>query len=125
MIGINDTGQPLYTSDHPVVKHRHKDFSGYSSEGIEIVYPLDKRILIIILEKNHFKKCISLDRKLYPLTFEDIHYYNGLQVFQSNRMVFCSEDKFDLAREICQKYSEVGYEEKNRIQFKTEQSLSE
>lgn len=125
MIGINDTSQPLYTSDHPVVKHRHKDFSGYSSEGIEIVYPLDKSILIIILEKNHFQKCISLDRNLYPLTFNDIRYYNGLQVSQSNRMVFCSEDKFDLAREICQKYPAVCYEEKNRIQFKTDHPLSE
>ncbi len=125
MIGINETGQPLYTSDHPVVKHQHKDFSGYSSQGIEIVYPLDKRILIILRERNHFFKYKKLDRKLYPLTLQDINYYNALQVFHSNRMVFCSENKFDLAREICKKYPEVCSEEKNRINFKTDQPLSE
>ncbi len=118
MIGINDTGQSLYTSDHPVVKHRHKKFSGYSSEGIEIVYPLDKRILIILRERNHFSKYTGLDSQLFPLTFEDIHYYNGLQVFHSNRLVFCSEDKFELAREICQNSPEVCSEEKNRIEVK-------
>ncbi len=121
LIGINDTAQPLYTSDHPVVKHRHQKFSGYSSEGIEIAYPLDKKILIILRERNYFQKYIDLDSKLFPLTFEDIRYYNGLQVFHSNRLVFCSEDKFGLAGEICQNYPEVCSEEKNRIQVKKDQ----
>ncbi len=124
IIGVNDTEQALFTSDHPVVRRSHSSSNGLASEGIEIVFPLNSKSLLIMREKQHFHECEDKESKLLPLTLEDVENYNVLQVYESNRFVFCAEDRFDLVKSICQEYPEICSEDKSRVQVRAADSNS-
>lgn len=66
-------------------------------------------------EKSHFQEMLKLESKLLPLTYQDINFYNMLQIYGSNRFVFCSENRFELVEEVCQTYPHVCSTDKNRI----------
>ena len=117
MIGINDTDKPLFTSDNPVIKYSHLSHSGIASEGIEIAFPLNSKIILIMLERQHFYQCINQDSKIFPLTINDVEHYNKLQVFNSNRFVFSSDNCFENVKNICQEYPEVCSKDRNRIKI--------
>ena len=121
IIGINDTDQPLFTSDHPVVRHSYLSSVGIASKGIEISFPLNSTVILIMLEKQHFHKFNKQDSKLFPLTLEDVEHYNRLQICNSNRFVFCSANCFDLVQMVCQKQPDVCSEARSRIHIKTEE----
>jgi hypothetical protein len=121
IIGINDTGQPLFTSDHPVVRHSYLSSVGIASEGIEISFPLNSTVILIMREKQHFHEFTKQDSKLFPLTLKDVEHYNRLQICNSNRFVFCSVNCFDLIQVVCQQQPEVCSEDRSRIQIKTEE----
>jgi hypothetical protein len=118
MIGVNDTGQVLFTSDHPVVRRSHLSSNGLASEGIEIAFPLNSKSLLIMRENRYFHECEDRESKLLPLTLEDVQSYNMLQVYESNRFIFCAEDSFDLAKSICQEHPEICSENRSRVQVR-------
>ena len=118
LIGINDTNKPFFTSDHPVVQYPHLGLNGINSPGIEIAFPINSKAILIMKEKSHFYKFAKLDGNFFPLTLNDVDFYNQLQVYGSNRFVFCSEDRFDLVEEICKNNPDVCSSNKTRIQLK-------
>ncbi|MBW4598540.1 MAG: DUF4238 domain-containing protein [Calothrix sp. FI2-JRJ7] len=118
IIGVNDMHQPLFTSDHPVVRRSHLSSCGLASEGVEIAFPLNSKSLLIMREKQFFHKYKDKESKLFPLTLEDVEYYNMLQVYDSNRFVFCAEDRFDLVRSICQEHPGVCSKDRSRVQVR-------
>jgi hypothetical protein len=124
IIGVNDTVQPLFTSDHPVVRRSHLTSSGLASEGVEISFPLSSKSLLIMREKQYFHKFKDRESKISPLTLEDVEHYNMLQVYDSNRFVFCAEDRFDLVRSICQEHPEVCSEDRCRVQVRVAEPTS-
>jgi len=125
IIGVNDMDQPLFTSDHPVVRRPHLSSNGLASEGIEIAFPLNSKSLLIMREKQYFHKYKDKESKLFPLTLEDIEHYNMLQVYDSNRFVFCAEDKFDVVKSICQEHPEVCSEDRSRVQVRVSNPTSD
>jgi hypothetical protein len=108
----------LFTSDHPIVQYPHLGLNGINSPGIEIAFPINSKAILIMKEKSHFYKFAKLDGNLFPLTLNDVNFYNQLQVYGSNRFVFCSEDRFDLVEEICKNNPDVCSSNKTRIQLK-------
>jgi hypothetical protein len=108
IMGINMTGQPFYTSDNPIVRRAHKthpsrSYTGFGSQGIEVVFPLSSQCIIVMFEKTFFKHLVDLDRKSVPIfTENDVRDYNGLQVLQSHRQIYCMTDEFILAEQICE-----------------------
>ncbi|MBD2665473.1 hypothetical protein B6N60_04384 [Richelia sinica FACHB-800] len=107
IIGINNTEQHLFTSDNPVVSHAHLSSNGIASEGIEIVFPIDGKLILIMKDKLYFNEYIDRNNRLIILKSNDVDYYNSLQVYNSNRQIFCSQNMFSLAREICQQKPEI------------------
>jgi len=99
MIGVNDSDTPIYTSDHPVVRFPHSSSNGLFSEGMEIVFPIDRKLILIMLEPNYFQNFAHRDCKLMQLNPDEIVQFNTLQVAECCRFVFCSHDSFDLARQ--------------------------
>jgi hypothetical protein len=92
VIGVNDTNNPLFTSDNPVATHAHKtddwrSNTGYASPGIEIVLPLTPNYILIMRERSYFHKMEFRDGNISHLDRENIKYYNSLQVYSSNRQV--------------------------------------
>jgi hypothetical protein len=106
IVGINDTNSFFYTSDHPVVRNPNccddiRPFVGPSDPGIEYAFPLDNKHILLILERNHFKELRRFDARAMPMTLDQVKRYNALQVRRSCQRLFCINDDFELAREIC------------------------
>jgi hypothetical protein len=113
IVGVNQTTQPFYTSDNPVVKWPHKQhpiltYSGLQSEGIEIAFPLNSRYMLALLERTFHANLAALDCDSMPINEDGVVYYNGLQIAGSYRWLYCSSDSFGLAKEICRE----SYEER-------------
>jgi len=121
LIGINNTTLPLYTSDHPVVKKAHKKDRlhsnlGLESEGIEIAFPLTPKYILIIKEGQYFKALKNRNYKSILLKREDVSYYNELQIFQSDRQIYCPSASFEQIIEICKNNPQSFTDKKRRIE---------
>lgn len=106
VVGINHTERTLYTSDHPVARRGNLMIGprrgvGVSDPGVEFVFPLDSRHILLIMERTHFAGWKKYNNRAVTLTPEQVQDYNGLQVRRSSQRVYCAKDDFDLAREIC------------------------
>jgi hypothetical protein len=49
------------------------------------------------------------------MTAEIVHDYNRKQIEQSHRQVFCTYDRFELAKEFCQQHPDICNPKQNRI----------
>ena len=52
---MNETDIPFLTADNPVVKNGYEGNQGFSSEGIEIVFPITLKLTLIMREKRFLK----------------------------------------------------------------------
>lgn len=128
VFGINTTTDKFYTSDHPVVKEPHKEdpilsYSGWMSEGIEIVLPLSPKHILTIFERSFFQDCEHLDGNFIPCPEESVTFYNSLQVLQSYRQVYCSENQFVFAERVCNDHPTLYTKNKGRITVSTYRGL--
>lgn len=102
----NETSHSFFTSDRPIVKNGHiKDKfisnEGYASPGIEIAFPLNPQYILILCDRDYFSKYEYLDGKISLLSsFENVKYYNSLQVISCYRQIFSDEHKFGIIEEI-------------------------
>lgn len=102
VVGVNNTDIPFYTSDNPVIKAAHKrhpiiSYEGYGSEGIEIALPISPRHILIIYERSFHKDFLEFENLFIPIIdVQNVIYYNSLQVYQSNRQIYCHDKKFHL-----------------------------
>jgi len=104
-VGLNKTETLLYTSDNPVATIPDSK-TIYDLEEIEILFPINSELILILKSgKNTQKKkkacrIVSLDTK-------KVLDYNKAQIFSSNKHIFCKEEQFEFAKEVCkqQEYS--------------------
>lgn len=129
-IGVNRTDQPFYTSDNPVVKRGHKEGEGLVSHrgllspGMEIAFPLNSKLILILFEKSYFPQMKENDNVFIPLDDLDyVTYYNSLQAYQSNKQVYCKELKFDLLKQMAT--SEPDFMKKREHQMHVDAPLLE
>lgn len=121
----NETDLPFYTSDNPVVKHAHladPNFSmdGFASEGIEIGFPLNSKYMLCLIDRKLFFSLQSQENLCLPLTDEkNIIHYNHLQVLQSYKYVFCSEDSFGLAEQMINDLPHLKDTSRARVEINT------
>lgn len=105
-VGVNKTGQPLYTSDQPVVRFAHLDdpelsHEGFASPGIEVAFPLGPEHLLLMRDVRAPGGDRANDGSVEELTKERVEFYNGLQVEQSRRQIYCRDGAFDQAADMC------------------------
>ena len=120
VIGINETEHLFYTSDHPVVRRGNQTAGGRPligprDPGIEYVFPLDSRHILLILERTHFADWKKHDNKAVRLNPEQVRGYNELQVLRSNQRIYCANEDFDLARDICAAHPEICDPKRPRV----------
>lgn len=146
LVGVNKTEQPLFTSDHPVVRYAHMEtpslldtrspsedtevmieigsnLPGLASEGVEIVFPLTPDRALILLERTYFNHCEKGDGQTYPLDAEYVERYNRLQVEQSHRQVFCSTSDFDLAAKMCEENPQLSSPDRSDVSIRVQDNL--
>jgi hypothetical protein len=118
-VGINETSRYIYTSDNPVVWRAHINdvFTGGMaplSKGVQIMYPIDNKHVLILKERTFFKKDEDYENKFIKLTSEEIDNFNTLQVIQSYRQVFCLKNSFQL-----EKLNKISIEKRCRFDAET------
>lgn len=124
-VAVNDTSQPLITSDSPVVLIPHVTHpllggGGFGSHGIEISLPLSPRHLLVIRERGHFEPLMRAvvpqpDGAVLPLDSAGVELYNRLQAANSYRWVFCPEDRFEQVRKLIEQFPEVRDQDRPRF----------
>ncbi len=121
LIADNQTSQPFFTSDAPVIRHPH-DINpfygtfGFGSKGVEILLPLTSRFLLILLERSWFTPILKeTDGAVLHLKPEEVTYYNELQVYESYRQIYCQDDQFELARFLVERDPKICDQEYSRI----------
>ncbi len=92
----NNTECSFYTSDHPVVRHWHKD-----QRCEELFFPITPRYGVSILFQDDLRQHAE-DRNIRELSdLEKVkRHYNFLIVTQCNRQVYSSGNNFDFAVEL-------------------------
>jgi hypothetical protein len=120
IIGVNNTGMSFYTSDNPIVRRGHKkdkfmSYNGLASQGVEICYPINSQLILILYERTYFEKASSSENRFVRLNTQAVQYYNSLQVIQSYRQLYCREDDFSLVKSIGAKNPKIYSKDKNRI----------
>ncbi|NPA93099.1 MAG: DUF4238 domain-containing protein [Chloroflexi bacterium] len=118
VIWNNKTEHPFYTSDNPVVvASRIQKSAGFASPGVEILLPLNSKLLLSICEKNYFSNLSSSDCKVRNL-YDDaqVKYYNRLQVINAFRQVYCSSQHFSLAEEVCEQTPNLCDPNRQRVE---------
>jgi hypothetical protein len=104
-VGVNQTDQPFYTSDAPLVRKAHMpedlmSYSGLGSKGIELSFPVSDKLIITLCERSYHKVVEPVENLFFPIyDLEVIKYYNSMQVIECERQVYCSQNKFALIDE--------------------------
>lgn len=121
-VGINQTNQPFYTSDAPLVRRAHMpedimSYSGLGSKGIELAFPISDKLIITLCERSYHKAAEPIENLFFPISdLEVIKYYNSMQIIGCERQIFCSQNKFSLIDEYKKKNPLVLKEKDYSIQ---------
>ncbi|WP_176706262.1 DUF4238 domain-containing protein [Paenibacillus hemerocallicola] len=112
-VGVNQTDQPFFTSDAPLVRKAHMpedimSYSGLGSKGIELAFPVSNKLIITLCERSYHKVVEPVENLFFPIyDLEVIKYYNSMQIIGCERQVYCSQNKFMLVEEYRENNSSV------------------
>ena len=124
LVGQNDTSQPLYISDAPVTFYPHAEpanpFSGvgFLTKGVEINFPITPKYVLMLCERSYFAPLYArFEGRITRLDDENVKFYNGLQVWNSRRQVYCIENRFEQVRAYEEKQPEFFNERRPRVEI--------
>ncbi len=115
VVWANRTMQPFYTSDNPVIRNAHGQYSGVRSPGIEIAFPLSSQFLLVLYERSRFPQMLPFHRRAVQIDGIGVEYYNALQTLGSRRQVYCEADEFEQAEGVCRRHPEVCNETREKF----------
>ena len=110
---------PFWISDNPISLQNMNNFGyhgsiGLAVKGIEISFPLTKRLSLWLLCPSHKEKIdiLYLSNKLVdgnpiPLRPENVVNHNSLQVIYATRFIFSSNEDFSLAEAMIKSHSSL------------------
>lgn len=97
LFGVNSTPIPLWTSDNPIVIKPYEDFgTSIASHGVQVIYPISPKHLLIMFESNFWSKLHSFDGMSATLSEEEVKSYNKLQAQQCYRQTYSNKKNFEL-----------------------------
>jgi hypothetical protein len=122
IIGRNNTIQPLFTSDNPIVLESHSEVEDYLGIGVgtygsEFIWPINSEYVLILREKSHFDaSSFYLEDTILNLSLDEVMRLNKLQVYQSTRQIFCIKDSLQVAQALCEEHADI-------LQFKPSSNI--
>ena len=108
IIAYNQNNMPLLTSDNPVVKFGHLGGQGFKSKGIEIFFPINPRLILILKDSETFWYEMAYHNHFVKASPDEVEFYNSLQVQQSYRYIFDKEGDFSLVDSMMKRNSEIS-----------------
>lgn len=121
VIAKNHPAGSFYTGDEPItkkanIKRPFRGNDGITCKGIEVHLPLAHDYFITMYDRIHFSDIVKFDGKVTPLlSNENMIYLRQFHVKYSSRFVFCRDDDFDLARQICREEPHWRDQDRKRI----------
>ncbi|MGM7683194.1 DUF4238 domain-containing protein [Cytobacillus sp. Hm23] len=115
IFGVNETDNLFYTSDNPLVFYGHEEHQGLGSKGVELIFPITPKLVLVMREVERFQRELPLYNRFIQIPEEYINFYNELQVFQSYRYIFSKDKNFSLVLELMEKYPELNNVNRNRF----------
>lgn len=117
----NESGQPFWTSDHPIVRHNSNDFGPYGNlglknRGIQVYFPLSPELSLGFVDPETFEDVpthLKLDNNDNGL--EHVTFQNSLQLRESTRHVISNRSDFTLADDYLDEYPEAGNIDRDRV----------
>jgi hypothetical protein len=109
-VAVNDTPTPFWTSDNPVIYRDCRDAGlswDFAGEGTEVLFPLSKRLMLVLRDKTYFPKEIGRDRRCVAFTEEDVVGSNYNQTLCCSRQVYSPSDEFACALDLCREHPEI------------------
>jgi hypothetical protein len=117
----NESRQPFWTSDHPIVRHNSNDFSPYGNlglknRGIQVYLPLSPELSLGFVDPESFwdvptnLTLDSTDEGLEHVTFQ-----NSLQVREATRHLISNQSNFTLADDYLDEYPEYANTDRDRV----------
>lgn len=99
---INQTEIPFWTSDSPLIYYNSLPFNKYDGQGFErigseLYFPLNPKLSLAILDERIYQEIsdeIVVDNR------DEIVFYNHLQVLNSKRFIFSTNDDFSVAQDL-------------------------
>jgi hypothetical protein len=118
---VNDTAEPLWASDHPVVPTAQirdplRGTSGLGSPGIEVSFPLSSKLSLVMYERTVFGMLSPLDGMVRTLLPENVTYHNSGQVAQSYRQLYSPSGAFGLAELMRREHPDLFKADRRRIE---------
>lgn len=119
VICVNNTDKPLFTSDHPVIKHNYIKSLYKGALSDEISIPLSPKYILIMLHPSIFKNLNLKNQNcmLSELTEDNIMFYNHLQISKSYNYIFSPTDKFYMMQKFLERTPEASNPNRSRIIF--------
>ena len=97
IFGINSTPISLWTSDSPIVIQPHEDFgTGLASRGVQVVYPISPKYVLIMVESSFGSKAKRFDGMSGTISEKEVTSYNKLQVQQCYSQTYSNKNNFEL-----------------------------
>ena len=121
VVGVNNTNIPLFTSDHPLIKHNYKKTffrGGYSSD--EIAIPLSSKYLLIMISPILWEDMTALNNKnvmVQELQKDNVIFYNHLQTTKSYNYVFSNTSEFYMMQDYLKRNPEAKNPFRQRLKF--------
>lgn len=97
------TENNVLTSDNPILlkphlKHKVSFYTGFWKEGIEIIFPISKNLILTIWDEEYFSKQKKLHNTIQFLSDKKLREYNLYQYCFSNSEVYSAINDFVLIK---------------------------
>lgn len=97
---INENSD-FYTSDNPIIikphiKNKQRFYDGFGMQGVEIIFPISKSIVMTMWDSNYFPEKQKDTFEL--ITAKQIREYNCYQYIWSNRQVYSYSNDFTIIK---------------------------
>ena len=97
------TNGTVYTSDNPILMKPHLNkqtafYEGFAMRGVEIIFPISKKIILTIWDEEVFPDYITENNEFSFLTDAELREYNCYQYILANEEVYSTKNDFDLIR---------------------------
>jgi hypothetical protein len=113
----NDTGQPFWTSDHPVTLFNPVDAwprgnLGLKCEGIQAFLPISPWVMLAVCDPVMYGAMPPSGN----VTAENVVFQNHLEIRASTQYLFASTGQFTLAQEILANEPDLRDPNRRRVQ---------
>ncbi|RXM53279.1 MULTISPECIES: DUF4238 domain-containing protein [unclassified Chryseobacterium] len=108
------TNNNVVTSDNPILLKPHLNkqasfFEGFGKKGVEIIFPINKNLILTILDEEYFSEQKDLHNTIQFLNEKKLREYNLHQYCFSNYEVYSASNNFEIIKKFVELNNGIDY----------------